>query len=105
MEIHPQFEGSITRRLARRLVRDAQVMPISAVSRHHGVGWHLVMRLVCDWSGLIGEHRRQRKCRVLLIDETSIRKRHRYVTVVLNGDIGELLDMVQGRSTAALMLL
>ena len=102
MENHPQFEGSITRRLARRLVRDAQVMPISAVSRHHRVGWHLVMGLLCDWSGLVGEHRRKQSCRVLLIDETSIRKRHRYVTVILNGDTGEMLDMIEGRSKAAL---
>ena len=102
MENHPQFEGSITRRLARRLVRDAQVMPISAVSRHHGVGWHLVMGLVADWSGLVEDHRRKQSCRVLLIDETSIRKRHRYVTVILNGDTGEMLAMVEGRSKAAL---
>ena len=102
METHPQFEGSITRRLARRLVQDAQVMPIAAVSRRHRVGWHLVMGLLCDWSGLVGDHRRKQSCRVLLIDETSIRKRHRYVTVVLNGDTGELLAMVEGRSKAAL---
>ena len=82
METHPQFEGSITRRLARQLVQDAQVMPIAAVSRRHRVGWHLVMGLLCDWSGLVGDHRRKQSCRVLLIDETSIRKRHRYVTVI-----------------------
>ena len=46
METHPQFEGGLTRRLARRLVQDAQVMPIAAVSRRHRVGWHLVMGLV-----------------------------------------------------------
>ena len=79
-----------------------QVMPISAVSRRHRVGWHLVMGLLCDWSGLIQDHRRKQSCRVLLIDETSIRKRHRYVTVILNGDTGELLDMIEGRSKAAL---
>ena len=77
-------------------------MPIAAVSRHHGVGWHLVMGLLCDWSGLVQDHRRKQSCRVLLIDETSIRKRHRYVTVILNGDTGELLDMIEGRSKAAL---
>ena len=38
METHPQFEGSITRRLARRLVQDAQVMPIAAVSRRPPCG-------------------------------------------------------------------
>ena len=106
METHPQFEGGLTRRLARRLVQDAQVMPIRAVARRHRVGWHLIMELLCDWSGLIADHRRRRqKCRVLLIDETSIRKRHRYVTVVVNGDTGEVLSMFPGRSKAALMLL
>ena len=102
METHPQFLGGLTRRLARRLVQDAQVMPIAAVSRRHRVGWHLVMGLVSDWSGLIQDHRRKQSCRVLLIDETSIRKRHRYVTVILNGDNGQVLSMFPGRSKAAL---
>ena len=102
METHSQFEGGLSRRLARRLVQDAQVMPISAVSRRHRVGWHLVMGLLCDWSGLIQTRRRRQKCRVLLIDETSIRKRHRYVTVILNGDTGELLAMFPERSKASL---
>ena len=99
---HPQFEGGLTRRLARRLVQDAQVMPIAAVSRRHRVGCHQVMGLVSDWSGLIQTQRRKQKCRVLLIDETSIRKRHRYVTVVVNGDNGQFLSMFPGRSKAEL---
>ena len=102
METHPQFLGGMTRRLARRLVQDAQVMSIQAVSRRHRIGWHLIMGLVTDWSGLIQTRRRRQKCRVLLIDETSIRKRHRYVTVVVNGDTGEVLAIVEGRSKAAL---
>ena len=51
IETHPQFEGCMTRRLARRLVQDAQVMPIRAVSRRHRISWHLIMELVTDWSG------------------------------------------------------
>ena len=35
--------------------------------------------------------------RTLLIDEKSVRKKHNYVTVILNGDTGELLHMVEGR--------
>jgi len=38
----------------------------------------------------------------LRVDETSIRKRHRYVTVLVNGDTGETLAMVLHRSEAAL---
>ena len=37
---HAEFGGGLTRRFVRRLVRDARVMSIRAVSRHHGVGWH-----------------------------------------------------------------
>ena len=102
METHSEFLGGITRRLARRLVQDAQVMPIRAVSRRHRIGWHLIMGLVTDWSHLIGTRRRRQRCRVLLIDETSIRKRHRYVTVVVNGDTGGILTMFPGRSKASL---
>ena len=39
---------------------------------------------------------------MLLVDETSIRKRHRYVTVLVNGDTGEVLAMVPHRDTQAL---
>lgn len=35
--------------------------------------------------------------RTLLIDEKSIRKGHNYLTIVLNGDTGELLYMKEGR--------
>ena len=61
-----------------------------------------MMALVRAWSGLIAEHRRSRRCRVLLVDETSMRKRHRYVTVIVNGDTGRTLAMVEHRSSAAL---
>ena len=35
---------------------------------------------------------------MLLVDETSIRRRHRYVTVVACGDSGEVLAMIGGRT-------
>ena len=102
LEVHRAFEGPLTARLARRLVADAREMTVNAVARRHRVGWHLVMALVIAYAGLVGDHRRRRRCRVLLVDETSIRKRHRYVTVLVNGDTGEVLAMVPHRSEAAL---
>ena len=102
LEGHPAFEGGVTARLARRLVADARAMPISRVARRHRVGWHQVNELVKAWSALVAERRRSRRCRVPLADETSIRKRHRYVTVVVNADTGRTLAMVPHRSTAAL---
>ena len=102
VEVHRAFEGRVTARLARRLVADAREMTVNAAARRHRVGWHVVMGLVMAYAGLVGEHRRRRRCRVLLVDETSIRKRHRYVTVLVNGDTGETLAMVAHRSEAAL---
>ena len=52
-------------------------MTIRAVVRRHGVGWHTVNALVKAWSQLIVEHRRAQRCSVLLVDETSMRKRRR----------------------------
>ena len=72
--------AGLTRRFARRLVADATVMSIRAVGRHHGVGWHRIMGLVRAHSERVAQRRRARPCRVLLVDETSIRRRHRYVT-------------------------
>lgn len=102
LEDHPAFEGRVTARLARRVVADAGDMTVNAVARRHRVGWHVVMGLVIVYAGLVGSRRRRQRCRVLLVDETSIRKRHRYVTVLVNGDTGKVLAMVPHRSEAAL---
>lgn len=103
LEKHPEFEGNLTRRLARQVITDTRVMTISAVARREGLGWHKVMGLVTAWSNRIAEHRRRRRpCRVLLIDETSIQRGHKYVTVIKNGDTGKTLDIVEHRSAAAL---
>ena len=98
VEDHPEFEG----RLQRRLVADARVMTLRAAARRHGLGWHLINGVVRGWSAVVAEHRRSRRCRVLLVDETSMRKRHRYVTVTVNGDTGQTLAMVEHRNAAAL---
>ena len=102
LETHPEFEGGLTRRLARGLVADAKVMSIRSVVRRHGLHWHLIQTLVSAWSALVAEHRRSRRCRVLLVDETSMRKRHRYVTVLQDGDTGQILAMVEHRNAEAL---
>ena len=102
LEDHDQFAGGLTRRLARRLVRDARVMSIRAVARHHGVGWHRIMGLVRAHSSEVAKRRRARPCRVLLVDETSIRRRHRYVTVVACGDTGKVMAMIPGRTKGSL---
>jgi len=65
---------------------DAKVMTIKAVAERYDVSWWLVMRTVKAWSGQLESQRRRRRCTTLLVDETSLRCRHRYVTVVSDGD-------------------
>ena len=102
LEDHAEFQAGLTRRFARRLVKDATVMSIRAVARHHGVGWHRIMGLVRAHSAVVTQRRRARPCRVLLVDETSIWRRHRYVTVVACGDSGKVLAMIPGRTKGSL---
>ena len=102
LEDHCAFEGSLTARLARALVADAKVMTLRAAARRRGVGWHRINDLVRAFAAVVAERRRSERCRVLLVDETSIRRRHRYVTVIVNADTGRTLAMVPHRSSAAL---
>jgi len=105
-EDHPEIllgrRTHVTRRLARQLVRDVGAMSIREVARRHGLPWHFIMALTASWSDLVAGDRRRRRCRTLLIDETSLRRGHRYVTVIINGDTGETLGIIAHRNTAAL---
>jgi transposase len=101
-EDHPVVDGHLTVRLARRLVADAKDMTIRAVARSYGLSWATVMALVRAKAAVVQEHRRKTRCRVLLVDETSLRRRHRYVTVLVNGETGEVLGMVRHRNEQAL---
>jgi len=105
-EDHPQIilgrRTHVTRRLARQLVRDVGAMSIREVSRRSGLSWHYIMGLTRSWSDRVAAERRRRRCRVLLVDETSLRRGHRYVTVLINGDTGETLGIVRYRSAGAL---
>jgi transposase len=105
-ETHPEIilgrRTHVTRRLAGQLVRDVNAMSIREVARRHGLPWHYIMALASSWSDRVAADRRRRRCRVLLVDETSLRRGHRYVTVIINGDTGETLGIVRYRNADAL---
>jgi transposase len=101
-EAHPAIEGKMTTRLARAMVRDARHLSITEIGRRYGFAWHTVMALVRAWSDRLGANRRKKRCRILLVDETSLRRGHRYVTVVSNAETGEVLAVVRHRDFRAL---
>ena len=101
-ESHPAIEGRLTARLARAVVTDARHLSILEVSRRYGLSWHMAMALVRAWTERVQARRRKKPCRALLIDETSLRRRHRYVTVICNAESGEVLGVVRHRDFRAL---
>jgi transposase len=101
-ESHPEIRNKVTRRLARQLVRDAEAMTIKATANRYGLSWWLVMSTVKAFSGELEANRRRRPCKVLLVDETSLRRRHRYVTVLSDGESGAVLGVVRHRDSHAL---
>ena len=99
---HPELAGKITRRLARSLVSDVRKLTVRELARRHRLGWHLIMGVVRAWAETVAAQRRSERCRVLMIDETSLRRGHRYVTVLLNGETGAVLAIVKHRDARAL---
>ncbi len=102
-EAHPFFANGMTTRLARAVVADARDMTIAAVARRHRLSWHRVMRLVLAEAELLARARRRRPCRVLLVDEKSMRKgRGQFSTILTDGDRGRVIAVLKGRSADVL---
>jgi hypothetical protein len=65
------------------LMSDVRRLTIRELARRHHLGWHLIMGVVRGWAVTVAAQRRAERCRVLMVDETSLRRGHRYVTVLL----------------------
>lgn len=69
------------------------------------INWHAVNRIMkrAVERGLL--RREERTVRHLAIDEKSFRRRHRYVSVLVDGDQGSVLEVAEGRDKKAAMQL
>jgi transposase len=102
-ESHPFIGHRMTQRLARAVVRNLRDMTVLAVARRYGLSWHRVMGLVAAEGRLLARHRRRRPCRVLLVDEKSMRKgQGQYSTILVDGDRGRVVAVLEGRSADVL---
>ena len=86
----------------RYVIELCRIAPISHVAQLLGVGWDLV-------KGLYKEHLRKRlkkrklkKVRYIAVDEFATHKGHRYMTVVLDLETGEILHAHEGKDAQAL---
>jgi transposase len=93
----------ITRRLAAYIHELCRWMTVRDVARHLGLDW----KTVKDADKLFLEARYGKPdlagLRILAVDEISIRKGHRYLTVVLNYETGRVVYVGKDRKAKTLM--
>lgn len=99
-EMHPTKDA--TWRLMRRVSEMARHAPVSAVAKMMDLGESTVRRYDMEILKQDLPAPDLDELRVLIIDEKSIRKGHGYVTLVLNGETGELLHMAEGKKKESL---
>jgi len=80
----------------------SQHMTIQAVARHLGVSWDVIKGIQKRHLQRRFKHIRLKQLRQIAIDEISIGKGHRYLTVVLDLDSGAVVFIGQGKGVEAL---
>ena len=91
-----------TRRLLQHAMHLANILPLTGAAELLGIDDRRLGR----WDrSLLAEHLPPPNfdnIRLLMVDEKSIGRGHQYVTVVLNGETGELLHLHEGKKIASL---
>jgi transposase len=95
-------QHSYTKRFARYVIELARAMTIEDAARHVGVSWNLVKELLKEELRRRLRRPRLKDLRLLAIDEISIGKGHRYLTVVLDLKTGAVVFIGEGKGADAL---
>ncbi len=91
-----------TRAFARYILELSRFMTIKDVARHLGVGWDLVKEIQKEYLEKNFGKPKLRQVTQIAIDEISIRKGQRYVTIVLDLESGVVLYVGDGKKASAL---
>jgi transposase len=83
-------------RFERAVLAWLQDSPISAVAKNLNLSWDEVDGIMQRGVRRGLERRAQREVRNLGIDETSFKKGHEYVTVVMDKDLGTVIEVISG---------
>ena len=94
---------SHTKRFSRLVIELAQWMTLSDIAAHLHVGWNLVQRIVKEELKRKVKRRRYRRIRIIAVDEIAVRKRHSYMTVVIDLESGQVVHAAEGRDMAAMI--
>ena len=92
----------VTKRLARYIFGLSRIMTIQEVSRHLGLDWKTVKAIDQKFLEEKFGQTDYRGLRILAVDEVSIRKGHRYLTVVLDYETGRVVWVGEDRKARTL---
>lgn len=95
---------SYTRKFERYVIELSRHMTIRDVARHLGVGWDLVKDIQKRNLERRFRHVRLKELRLIAIDEISIGRGHRYLTIVLDLSTGAVVFVGDGKEAKALDL-
>ena len=93
---------SYTRRLARFVLDLSKRMTLSDIADLLDLGWDLVKSIVKGHLERKARRRSWKRVRYIAIDEFAVRKGHRYMTVVMDLDTGEVLHIADGKEHTCL---
>jgi transposase len=91
-----------TRSFERYVLELSKLMTILDVARHLGVGWDLVKDIQKRYLMRRFAKPRLKDLRLIAMDEISVRKSRRFMTVILDLETGAVVGAVEGRSSKAL---
>ena len=94
---------SYTRSFARFVIALSKLMTLKDIADFLNVGWDLVKDIVKSRLARLFSNPSLRNTRYIAIDEISIRKGHKYITIVLDLEIGNVLFVGDGKGADALM--
>lgn len=92
----------ITRRLATYILELCQYMTITEVAKHLGLDWKTVKEIHKQYLREKFSHEDIGYPRLLAVDEVSLKKRHHYLTLIINWEIGRVLWVGEGRKCETL---
>lgn len=87
----------VTKRLANYILELCKVMSIKEIARHLELDWKTIKKIHKSYLRERCKSIADEKLRILAMDEISIRKSHRYLTVILNWETGKILWVGEGR--------
>jgi transposase len=92
-----------TRAFARLVVDLCGITTIKYVAQYLGVGWDLVKDIFKADLGKRLKRRKLGRIRYIAVDEFATHKGHKYMTVVIDLETGEVLHAQEGKDAAALV--